>query len=113
MTTGCLNTRGCSVSIDMVQRQQQTKQQCTLVSSVRQQFEQDPSRFLKSRWAQVSTTDLPSHLVMFADVMPAVSAYITSKHFFLHKSMFNCHMEVDAGKQIVIWKRVSSYPWQQ
>ena len=109
--THCLNAKGCSRN--SVQQQQQAGQQCRNGQSERAQFENSPSSFLKSRWHQTASSDLPSHLVMFPETVQVVRAVINSRHFFLHKTIFNCHMEVDAAKEIWIWKRLSSYPWQQ
>lgn len=110
--TQCLNAEGCSKN-NVMQQQQQAEQHCIMGKSEREEFENSPSSFLKSRWHQTATSELPSHLVMFPETVRVVHEVIYSRHFFLHKAIFNCHIEIDAAKEVLVWKRLSSYPWQQ
>ena len=67
-------------------------------------FTDDPLQVLQSRWGDVSSGSMPTHLVMFQDLVPAVSRYIAEQGFVLTKTFFNCHFQVDAGSTIWVWK---------
>lgn len=68
-------------------------------------FTNDPLQFLHSRWDAKKTHSMPTHLVMFQDLVPALSRYIAEQGFALKKAFFNCHVQVDAGSSIWLWKQ--------
>ena len=68
-------------------------------------FRDDPLQVLQSRWDVVDKHSMPTHLVMFQDLVPVLSRYIAEKGFALKKTFFNCHVEVDAGSSIWLWKK--------
>lgn len=67
-------------------------------------FKDDPLQVLQSRWNNIGKQSMPTHLVMFQDLVPAVSRYIAEQGFALRKTFFNCHVQVDAGSRIWLWK---------
>ena len=98
--TRCLNTPGCRVegfkSPDMHGAPSQHEYGL---------FRDDPFRVLQSRWVAAEKHSMPTHLVMFQDLVPLLSRYIAEKGFALKKTFFNCHVQVDAGSSIWVWKQ--------
>lgn len=98
--TRCLNTPGCSVegfkSPDL--RSAPSQHEYGL-------FRDEPLQILQSRWGAVEKHSMPTHLVMFQDLVPVLSRYIAEEGFALKKTFFNCHVEVDAGSSIWLWKQ--------
>lgn len=68
-------------------------------------FKEDPLQLLRSKLGDVARGSMPTHLVMFQDLVPAVSRYIAEQGFALKKTLFNCHFQVDAGSTIWVWKQ--------
>ena len=98
--TRCLNTPGCNVegfkSPDMHSAPAQHEYDL---------FRDDPLQVLRSRWGTVEKHSMPTHLVMFRVLVPVLSRYIAEKGFALKKTFFNCHVQVDAGSSIWLWKQ--------
>jgi len=95
--TRCLNDPGCAIS--------RTRVETTADKNEWSKFKAAPLQFLKDRWEITDERDTPTHLVMFSDLVPALSRYIGGHDFSLHKTFFNCHFEVDAGSSIWVWKQ--------
>ena len=68
-------------------------------------FERNPLQFLQSRWNMTQKHNMPSHVVMYPDLVPALSRYIAEQGFALKQTFFNCHFQVDADSKIWVWKR--------
>ena len=103
VATQCLNKPGCTPS-------QHAKTVANSIAGKNEwrRFQEAPLYFLKAQWAKLEQQNLPTHLVMFSDLVPALSRYIAEQKFSLHKAFFNCHFEVDAGCRIWVWKRATS-----
>lgn len=76
-------------------------------------FRDEPLKVLQSRWRHVEKSSMPTHLVMFQDLVPAVSRYIAGQGFALRKTLFNCHFQVDAGSRIWVWKQSRQTPSEE
>ena len=68
-------------------------------------FKAAPLQFLTDCWEFTDENGTPTHLVMFSDLVSALSRYIGGQGYSLHKTFFNCHFEVDAGSSIWVWKQ--------
>ncbi|DBA74157.1 TPA: hypothetical protein ACH3X1_010956 [Trebouxia sp. C0004] len=99
--TQCLNDPGCALS--------QIGGDTTADTNEWSKFKAAPLHFLIERWETVDECDTPTHLVMFSDLVPALSRYVGGHGFSLHKTFFNCHFEVDAGSSIWVWKQRNNY----
>lgn len=97
--TRCLNTPGCSV-----QGSKSPDRHNALSQHEYGLFRDDPLQVLQSRWGTVEKHSRPTHLVMFQDLVPDLSRYIAEQGFALQKTFFNCHVQVDAGSKIWLWK---------
>ncbi|DBA83269.1 TPA: hypothetical protein ACH3X2_006772 [Trebouxia sp. C0005] len=95
--TQCLNDPSCALS--------RTSRETKAEKNEWSKFKAAPLQFLTDRWEFIDAPDTPTHLVMFSDLVPALSRYIGEHGFSLHKTFFNCHFEVDACSSIWVWKQ--------
>ena len=98
--TKCLNTPACSMQSPKVAGKHNST-----VPHEDDAFRQDPLLFLQSRWGTADKNSIPTHVVMFQDLVPALSRYIAEQNYALEKTIFNCHVQVDAGDRIWVWKQ--------
>ena len=97
--TRCLNTHGCEMQDLQLNATHSSEYQSEYST-----FSHQPLQFLQSRWTSSHKGSKPTHVVMFQNLVPALSRFLAEQNLTLQKTFFNCHFQVDAGSRIWVWK---------